>query len=672
MQIHPAFLAIVSLCLLLNHSHAATIVVSTAGDDNAAGTAVAPFRTISRAAEIAMPGDTVFVTAGTYRERVSPPRGGEPNKPIIYRGEELGRVFIKGSDLWQPKWTKHSEFVYYAVPDESMFTDDACLDSPNPFRVEMASTPHGRNGKPEKERFGYGDPTLIYNCGQVIVGDKLLTQMPFLSEVEQQADTWTFDPVSGRIYIHFGGRAPSQQTVEITTRRRVFASHRLGLGHIVIEGFVLEHCGNNYPTNFWSTPIWGQAGALGLRGGHHWVVRNNMIRYANTIAIDIGSRGGNNESAPSAKTEPLTDADLEKFGCDNRIESNYFVDNGAAGLIGSGSERIVIRGNVILRNNSLGFVGNKRYEHAGIKCHGIRDGLIEGNYVADNPLNDGIWLDNQFPNTRITRNVIINNGVKGIFLEMSDEDWDSAFVDHNIVLGNDLNQFYVHDASGSTVMHNLFANSPAESRNGQGAYIYQVTARTRTYHHSLFNNLFVNHKVMMDIDYPSHRGGPQRLDHNVYDTSAEQRVFLVNSFSDKPSPWSPAEFIDLVDRDLGQSSTGRDSLDGGNKANLTFDQWRAFWLSHGLRNDEHSVLEKGMSVSYEPKSHELTVFVPFDPKVVGSQPSEVVEKDFWLRPISKSGNASPGPFQNLKQGMNVFRIWDGLPMLGTGDLPGSN
>jgi hypothetical protein len=610
-----------------------------------------------------MPGDIVLVRAGIYRERITPPRGGEAGKPITYRGEELGRVLVKGSDVWRPDWTRHSPSVYFGVPDESIFADDGYLDSGNPFRVAMASTPHGRNGRPEHERFGYGDPTLAYNCGQVFVSGTMFTQVPFLEEVEQQPDTWTFDAVSGRIYIHFGDRLPEELTVEITTRRRIFAPRVRGLGHLVVEGLVFEHCGNQYPTNFWNTPIWAQAGALGLRGGHHWIVRNNMIRYANTVAIDAGARGGSNEPGPAAASGE------GQFGSENLIAGNYLVDNGSAGLIASGSLRLTIRDNVILRNNTLGFTGNKRYEHAGIKCHDMREGLIEGNYIADNPLNDGVWLDNRFPGTRVTRNVIVNNGVKGIFLEMSDYDWDAVLVDHNIVVGNDVIQFYVHDASGSTVMHNLLANSPADSRYGQGVYIYQVTTRTRTYHHSLYNNLLINHKAMLDIDYPSHRGGPQRSDHNVYDATADQRVFLINRACDKPSPWTHARFLELIDSDLGSHSPGIAALDGGNRACLTLAEWRAFWSAHHLQNDHHSTLLAGMSVSYEPTSHELTITVPRDPGTLGSTSHGLLDNDFWGQPLPADGTALPGPFQNLRRGTNVFCVWDGLPVLEEGRLP---
>ncbi|MCH2060662.1 MAG: right-handed parallel beta-helix repeat-containing protein, partial [Verrucomicrobiales bacterium] len=601
-----------------------------------------------------------LVRAGIYRERVAPPRGGIEGKPITYRGEGLGRVFIRGSEPWRPEWSRHGEGVYFADVEKSLFNDDVYVDSANPFLVELSSTPFGRDGKPEVERYKRGNAGLVFNCGQIIVNGMPYAQVPFLSEVEKQEESWTFIPETGRIFINFGNLPPSGQEVEITVRRRIFAPHVKGLGYLVVEGFVMEHCGNQYPTNFWNTPKWAQAGALGLRGGHHWVIRGNMIRYANSMAMDVGAGGGDNE-------KNATSAGGGKDGHDNLIENNYIVDNGAAGIVGANSTRMVIRGNVIMRNNTHRYIGPKRYEHAAIKCHDIKRGLIDGNYIADNPLNDGVWLDNQFPGTRVTRNVIVNNGVKGIFLEMSDYRFDTAMVDHNIVVGNGASQFYVHDASGSTVMHNLFANSPPRARFGQGAYIYQVTARTKTGYHSLYNNLFISHKAMLDINYPSHRSGPQRLDYNVYDVREAERAFIINSASDRPSPWKPDQFFKLVKGEVG--SDGPLAISGGGKVALTLAEWRRFWKKHGLDNDVHSVTRKGIKVSYQQDSLELKISMPFDPSMLGSTTHRLMDRDLMGVPVPRDGSAVVGPVQLLKKGANSFKVWRGLPLLAEGELP---
>jgi len=55
---------------------ASVIHVATTGSDAADGSASSPFRTINHAAGHALPGDTVVVHEGVYREWVCPPRGG--------------------------------------------------------------------------------------------------------------------------------------------------------------------------------------------------------------------------------------------------------------------------------------------------------------------------------------------------------------------------------------------------------------------------------------------------------------------------------------------------------------------------------------------------------------------------------------------------------------------
>ena len=638
-----------------------TIVVSIDGADSGKGTEKAPFKTIGHASKLAEPGDTILVKKGIYRERVAPPKSGIPGRPITYKGEELGTVFIRGSDQWSPTWKNQGGSVYSSIPNKNLFnSDDVYVDSANPFEVPLASTPYNRQGEPEFERTGVGNKELSYNCGQVIVNGKPWSQKPFLKEITEESGSWHYNKSNGLISINFGDLDPSNQIVEISTRRRIFAPHLIGIGHIIVEGFVMEHCGNQYPTNFWNTPKWAQAGALGLRGGHHWIIRNNVIRYVGTDAIDMGSGGGQNErSAQRVNNSPL--------GTNNIIEKNYILENGAAGIIGAQNRNIIIRDNVIMFNNTKGFVGKKRYEHAGIKSHDIKDGLITRNYVSHNPLSEGIWLDNQFPNTRVTKNICYKNGGRGIFLEMSNYKFDAALIDHNISVANERIQFYVHDASGSTVMHNIFANSPKTAKYGQGAYIYQVNARTNTGYHSLYNNIFINHRLMMDINYPSHRSGPQRLNHNIYDAGQDERTFLINSYSDKPSPWKPDEFFKLVKDDIG---IGKPTpINGGSKVAMTIKEWQRFWLKHGQQNDTKSILTKGMSVNYNESKNELVVNMPSGITFPGSTNYEKIKSDYQDQVVPQNGTAVPGPFQSLKAGKNVFKIWKGLPLISRGQLP---
>ena len=73
--------------------------VAVTGNDSSPGTRALPVRTIQHAAELAQPGDTITVHAGTYRERVNPPRGGTSESArIVYQAAKGEHVEIKGSE----------------------------------------------------------------------------------------------------------------------------------------------------------------------------------------------------------------------------------------------------------------------------------------------------------------------------------------------------------------------------------------------------------------------------------------------------------------------------------------------------------------------------------------------------------------------------------------------
>jgi parallel beta-helix repeat protein len=515
----------------------------------------------------------------------------------------------------------------------------------------LASTPWRREGKREYERGFGGDEELTYTCGQLFVDGKPFLEVPFRSELEPE--TWFYDATRELVYVHFGDRRPTNCQVELTTRRRIFAPEKRGLGYIVVEGFVFEHCGNQYPTNFWENDTNAQRGAVGTEAGHDWVIRRNVIRYAKTFALDVG------------RVDVHVD---EESAYNNLVEENYIIDNGSAGIMSCGSRNLVIRNNVVLRNNRLHFLGKKRWEQAGIKCHWFKDGLIENNYIAHNFDTYGIWLDNEFPDSRISGNVIHDNGRAGIFLEMSDYGFDRLLVDNNLIFDNHENAIYIHDASGATFVNNLLANTRETEGYGQAVYIRQVGPRTRTKNHSFFGNLLIGNARNIEVNYPAFRSGVQRFDYNLYDVSLQAKAFVVNCHSDVPSPWSHDEFRILIVEDLRQRDNSSITVETPGKAPMEFAAWKAFWLQHGELNEAHSQCETGNSISYKPSTCELTVKLSADPPKLPENEAKTASFKSWGL-IEADDRRTNNTVSNLRRGIAKLVIWDGLTIVAPDELP---
>jgi pectin methylesterase-like acyl-CoA thioesterase len=67
--------------------------------DTNPGTEDKPFKTVQHAADVAQPGDTIYVMAGKYDERVRVKTSGTEGKPIAFVARPRRAAVVRGFDL---------------------------------------------------------------------------------------------------------------------------------------------------------------------------------------------------------------------------------------------------------------------------------------------------------------------------------------------------------------------------------------------------------------------------------------------------------------------------------------------------------------------------------------------------------------------------------------------
>lgn len=443
-----------------------TLHVATDGDDSRDGSAGAPLRTISRAAEIARPGDTVLVHEGEYREWVRPRRGGlSATRRITYQAAPGEHVVIKGSER-VTGWKRESGHVWAASVPNILFGDW------NPYVQEVAGDWLVEPKPPVVRHLGnvYLNGLGFY---EVSTRDEL-NDPPLRTEV---TDHWTrttgpvrdpgqtqrvwyaeAGPDTTTIWANFGDADPNAELTEINVRRSVFYPAGHHLDYITVRGFELAHAACP-----WTPPTADQPGLIGPNWAKGWIIEDNLIHDAKCSAVSLGKEASTGDNYASLRGD--------KEGHEYQVEAVF-----AAGHAGWDREHIgshVVRRNTIFDCGQNGIVGHLGcvfstiednhiyniavtrefwgHEIAGIKLHAAIDVEIRHNRIHDCSL--GTWLDWQAQGTRVSRNLYYRNN-RDLFVEVSHGPY---LVEHNVLASNvSVESFsqggaFVHNLVGGTV-----------------------------------------------------------------------------------------------------------------------------------------------------------------------------------------------------------------------------
>ena len=430
-----------TLCILLFSSgaiQARRYHVSVKGDDTNKGTAQAPFRTISRAAELAQPGDVITVHEGTYRERITPPRGGQSDKKrIVYRAAPREKVVIKGSEI-VTGWEKVQNDVWKVIIPNSFFRNF------NPYSDKIAGDWFNGKGRD-------------HHTGAVYLKGHWLTEAAKLGDVLKPVGNtplWfgQVDETNTTIWAQFGNVNPNETEVEINVRQTVFYPAIPGVNFITVRGFTMMHAATP-----WAPPTAEQIGLIGTHWSKGWIIEKNDIRYSTCVGITLGKHGDqwDNTSANTAEGYVKTIERALERGWSKENIGHHVVRNNRishceqAGLVGSmGAVFSTISDNIIhdIHIRQL-FTGA---EMAGIKIHAAIDTEISRNHIYRTCR--GIWLDWMAQGARVTRNLLHDNNTReDLFMEVNHGPY---LIDNNIFLSG---RSLFDMSQGGAYAHNLFA-----------------------------------------------------------------------------------------------------------------------------------------------------------------------------------------------------------------------
>ena len=435
--------------------------VAVTGCDSNSGTKDQPFRTISRAASLAMPGDRVIVHEGEYREWVKPAQGGTGSvSRITYEAAEGERVVIKGSERitsWEPvegsvwkavlpnsffgTYNPYQEvlggdwFIYPA--DNSLHTGDVYLNGKSFY--EAKSLDEVKN--PVIRTEGVNPPWMKHPEAILQPEDTV-----FQWYAETDRDTTV-------IYANFQGANPNEELTEINVRKCCFYPEKTGINYITVRGFEMAQAACP-----WTPPTADQPGLLGTNWSKGWIIENNRIHDARCSGISIGKEASTGHN--------LCTTTHRKPGYQYQMEAVF-----RARQIGWSKETIgshVIRNNEIYDCGQNGIVGHMGcvfseiahnhiyniavkheyfgYEIGGIKLHAAIDVQIHHNNIHNCTL--GTWLDWQAQGTRVSKNLYYAND-RDLMVEVTHGPY---LVDNNIFASS-----YNFDniAQGGAYLHNL-------------------------------------------------------------------------------------------------------------------------------------------------------------------------------------------------------------------------
>lgn len=641
--------------------------VAVNGCDGSDGSREHPFRSISRAAEIAEAGDRVIVHQGTYREWVNPGNSGRSAfDRIVYEAAPGEKVIIKGSEQIR-SWEKAEGTVWKAVIPNSLFGDfnpykqvlwGDWLRYPLDYSLHLGDV--YLNGKSFYEVPSY-EETLHPVMRTKGNNPPWTNHEELILEPEQTIYVW-FAQVEKEetiIYANFHEYDPNKELVEINVRPYCFYPEQTGINYITVRGFEMAQAACP-----WTPPTADQPALLGTHWSKGWVIEDNHIHDAKCSGISVGkeiSTGHNLCSRyllkPGYQNQLETVFLALQKGWDKEtigshiIRNNVIHDcgqNAIVGHMGGAFSRIV--------HNHIYNIGTKHeffgYEIAGIKLHAAIDTQIVGNNIHHTTL--GIWMDWEAQGVRISGNLFYENS-RDLMIEVTH---GPCIMDNNI-FGSD---FSLDDqAQGTAFIHNLYCGVIRRERFLERATPYHFPHSTQVAGCAVvysgddrfYQNIFLGSAPVYTEDSSCGTAG-------FNDCTASLEEFLEKV---------RAGGLDDVDRFLKVSQPvyvkNNCYLEGAGAFDREPENFKSSVPANAkiVQKEDGTYLE--LDVPGELFSLNTKIYGTEDlglPRIVGAPYDDPDGKPIYIDAdyLGEKRNSTPvpGPFEGLKPGHNVIKIWE--------------
>lgn len=493
--------------------------VAATGDDSNSGTISSPWRTIQKAADTMVKGDTCMIREGTYHETVIPKNSGAEEAPVKFQAYPGEKVIISGAD-GVTGWTPYQGGIF-------MTDVDLALDGKNQIFVDgkMANNARWPNAAGDSLYSGFAQvdsgsnttlsdrelkqfPDGFFNGATVWVnaGDRWTSQTSTVTNFSSGTLTfkgltlsdsfntpkkdnnyyisnslgaldspneWYYDKKAGVLYIMTDGGKPSDKNIQ--AKRRQYAFDLTGKSYITIEninvfaasvtteeahhisitGMTAEYVAHSSTI---SDPYGSDESGI-ILSGHDNILSNSTIAYSSGNGVRVS--GTNNLLFNNL----IHDTDyigsyhpaIEIYGTGNIISHNTAYN--------TGRDIVKINGATackIMYNN---------FYNSGLICSDLgllytvsTDGgntEISYNWFHDNKAkgaSSGIYLDNATSNYIVHHNVVWNAG-QALQLNLPGE-YILAY--NNTLIGDVKQEFawvFEDDAYGDRLINNIITGN---------------------------------------------------------------------------------------------------------------------------------------------------------------------------------------------------------------------